>query len=129
MSDDELLSQSDIDALVESVASRSRATGEKVISARTPKASREIEPERATMPRSPSPSPPSPRDIEALNDKIAKLADRLDKLEKALNGNFGMSQLAQNFRCTSCNSQGFIAFFVKCTRCGQVKLWGSWPQK
>lgn len=129
MSDDELLSQSDIDALIESVASHPRATGEKVISAKTPKADRKIEPERVTASRSPSSSPPSPRDIEALNDEIAKLTNRLDKLEKAINGNLGMTQLAQTFRCTSCNSQGFIAFFVKCTRCGQVKLWGSWPQK
>lgn len=135
MPDDRVLSQSDIDALIESVAPQSRAAKEKGIITTTPKPGKEVEPERATAVHPSSHSSLSPYDIKALNDKIAELANRLDKLEKALsktrqsaNDSLGVAQFAQNFRCTSCNSQGFIAFFVKCTNCGQVKLWGSWPQ-
>lgn len=121
MSDDKILSQSDIDALVESVApplggAKERGNAQKV-----------------STPHH-HPSTPPPQDIKALSEKITELTDRLNRLEKAVgklkqptNGNAALAQFAQNFRCTSCNSQGFLAFFVKCTHCGQVKLWGSWP--
>ncbi len=124
MSDDRLLSQSDIDALVESVAPKLGGTKEKDAAGRT-----------STAHSQPAHAPPT-QDIKSLSEKIAELADRLDKLEKTVsklkqptNSSSGMAHFAQNFRCTSCNSQGFLAFFVKCTRCGQIKLWGSWPPK
>lgn len=122
MSDDKILSQSDIDALVESVAGAPGGTREKGMAART------------TAPHHPQAPTPSPHDIKALTDKIIELSERLEKLEKAVsklkqpgNGGAGMTQFVHGFRCTSCNSQGFLAFFVKCTRCGEIKLWGSWP--
>lgn len=120
MSDDKILSQSDIDALVESVAPSLASAREK---GGAPKVS-----------TSHHQSIPPSQDIKALSEKIAELTDRLDRLEKAVsklkqppNGSTGMAQFVHSFRCTSCNSQGFLAFFVKCTQCGQVKLWGSWP--
>ncbi len=123
MSDDRVLSQSDIDALMESVAPRLGGAREKVVSTRAGTSH-------------PQPAPPPTHDIKALTEKIAELADRLDRLEKTVsklkqsaNSGAGMAQLAQNFRCSSCESQGFLAFFVKCTHCGQIKLWGSWPPK
>jgi flagellar motor switch protein FliM len=124
MADDKVLSQSEIDALMESVAPARGTAKEKVAPSQT---------------KSPHPQPsslPTADNIKALTEKITELTNRLDRLEKAVsrikyqpNGSLTMAQFAENFRCTSCNSQGFLAFFVKCTHCGQVKLWGSWPTK
>lgn len=124
MSDDKVLSQSEIDALMESAAPAQRTAKEGGI------------PSRAKSPHTQPPPVPPTDNIKALTEKLTELANRLDRLEKTVNkikqpanGGLAMVQLAQNFRCTSCDNQGFFAFFVKCTHCGQIKLWGSWPIK
>ncbi|MFP3975014.1 MAG: hypothetical protein ACLFVK_02190 [Dehalococcoidia bacterium] len=66
------------------------------------------------------------QDIRPLVNSIKEIDAQLMSILKGLQGTVGYN-LGQNFRCSSCGSQGFVAELVKCTVCGEESWWGWWP--
>ena len=61
----------------------------------------------------------SEKQIAAIDDKVEELSHNLKKRH----------ELRENFQCEHCDSKGTVAFFTKCTSCGQERWFGWWPRK
>jgi len=82
-----------------------------------------LETQIANMENGPQSAQP---DIRPLVNSIKEIDAQLMSILKGLQGTVGYN-LGQNFRCSSCGSQGFVAGLVKCTVCGEENWWGWWP--
>jgi outer membrane biosynthesis protein TonB len=151
MADENVLSQADIDALlaaapppkpspakVEAVYEEPEEIPKplpKVVTKPKPRAP--VEPVETIAPHPAPVSTYVPRkekgssnEVEYLNSKMTDLTNRLARAEITISElNQTIKGLSQSFRCDACNSQGFVAFYVKCTDCGKGKWWGWWPKK
>ncbi len=81
---------------------------------------------RATLPRSVPPS-----EVELLRATVADLRNRLDRLEAAMvkSQRVPHCDIRKIYHCDSCNSQGQVAIYTKCTNCDEENWWGWWPKK
>ena len=60
-------------------------------------------------------------DLRRMDSTIQELKTRLDNSPSA--------GLKAGFKCTQCGTQGLVAIYVKCTKCGMANWWGWWPEK
>jgi len=77
------------------------------------------------------PKQASPSEVEALRNTVADLTNRLNKMEAILlkSQKTFRCDIKNNFRCGHCHSQGKVAMYLKCTDCGEEQWVGWWPQQ
>lgn len=144
MSDEKVLSQADIDAILAKSAQRPAAavatSQQQNVSVNEPKIAPKVKaiPQKTEIARPlnsiPQKTPvraASPSEVEILRATVADLRNRLDRIEATVMKSQKVSRcdIKKMFHCDSCNSQGMVALYTKCTNCGKENWWGWWPKK
>jgi hypothetical protein len=144
MTDEQILSQDDIDAIVADKANDQLSSGSvkhdsekagnrtdclpinKSIPSKT-----ETEVNKTLPSRKIQAAPPSQNEIEVLRATVTALATRLAHLENQVmkSDKSFRCDIKSNFRCNSCKSHGRVAMYLKCTSCGEEQWVGWWPKK
>jgi hypothetical protein len=151
MTDEYVLSQADIDAMVakgsgvnsapvEAVANEGPVKVQKVTESlsniKSIPAKRDTSPApKAAGPTTFQDSKPrqaaSPSEVEALRNTVAELTNRINRMEAAMlkSQKSFRCDIKNNFNCGHCHSQGKVAMYLKCTSCGEEQWVGWWPQR
>jgi DNA repair exonuclease SbcCD ATPase subunit len=61
-------------------------------------------------------------------ERVQKLNDELKKIAHNLKGTPGYG-IKHSFDCEKCSDHGHVAVMFRCTRCGQERWYGWWPEK
>ena len=83
----------------------------------------------------PQPSAASPVEMALMRQKLASLEGDLQKLESQVQAlearlsNTPTAGLKSRYKCDNCGSEGLLATYIKCTKCGTAHWWGWWPAK
>ena len=70
----------------------------------------------------------TPRESQDMANQLQEIGDQVGDMSEKLRSTPGYD-IAELFRCNSCDSEGLVAIRVKCTECGREKWWGWWPKE
>jgi len=143
MSDEKVLSQADIDAILAKSAQRPAAAVATSQQQNVPVNKPKITPKVRAIPQKTEVAQPlnsapqkaplraaSPSEVELLRATVADLRNRLERIEATvMKSQKASCDIKKMFHCDSCNSQGMVALYTKCTNCGKENWWGWWPKK
>lgn len=68
----------------------------------------------------------SPNNMQPLNKQISEIQIQLKEVTQNLSKKH---ELKDEFQCAHCKSKSTVAFYTKCTSCGNEKWFGWWPSK
>ena len=147
MTDEYVLSQADIDAMVakgggasapvDDVATESpvkvKQVTESLSNIRSIPAKREAPAPKPASPQEtkPKPTSSSSSEVVALRNTVAELTSRINRMEAAMlkSQKSFRCDIRNNFHCGHCKTQGKVAMYLKCTDCGEEQWVGWWPQQ
>ena len=148
MTDEYVLSQADIDAMVakgsgvsapvDDVATESpvkvKQVTESLSNIKSIPAKREAPAPRPASPQETKTRPASSAsssEVVALRNTVAELTNRLNKMEAAMlkSQKSFRCDVRNNFHCGHCKTHGNVAMYLKCTSCGEEQWVGWWPQQ
>jgi len=144
MTDEQVLSQADIDAMVAGSGTSQASSGavkpepvkvnnitDSLPGIKSIPAKKETVAPKTAAPQHSQVKTSSQSEVELLRSTVTALATRLARLENQVikSDKSFRCDVRNNFQCSSCKSHGKVAMYLKCTCCGEEQWVGWWPTK